>query len=354
MPRPPDASAGESRLFVLTVPGLQSMAADELAALPGVRITGRGSDGRADVVLLTATEAGVHAVRASRTAEDVFLEVGRTLRSEGDRPHWIAGRLWRQNRVRRSSATWTALTGRSSTRTSYRVIVRVLQEQSFGRTELRRALDKTVRTTAPAWTSADPAKLEIWALEYVRGRFVAGLRISDARMRQHGGRDTERTGALRPAVAAAMIAAAGPAAGVLLDPCCGSGTILSEAAAAGWAARGIDIDSDAVTAARRNAKRAEIEQGDARRTGLDDASVAAVVSNLPFGKQYGFRGDPAEWTGELLVELARVTADGAPVVLLAPSLPKERLPKALGLADRQQLRLLGTPTAIWTLRRRSH
>ena len=65
-------------------------------------------------------------------------------------------------------------------------------------------------------------------VEYQPGKIVAGLRVSDLRMRQHEGRDIERSGALRPTVAAAMVHLAGKPDGILLDPC-GSGTILAEA-----------------------------------------------------------------------------------------------------------------------------
>jgi 23S rRNA G2445 N2-methylase RlmL len=68
----------------------------------------------------------------------------------------------------------------------------------------------------------------VWVVEYQPGKIVAGLRVSDLRMRQHEGRDIERSGALRPTVAAAMVHLAGKPDGILLDPC-GSGTILAEA-----------------------------------------------------------------------------------------------------------------------------
>jgi hypothetical protein len=37
-----------------------------------------------------------------RTTEDLFVEVGRTLRSEGDNPRWIAQRIWRPQRFQRA------------------------------------------------------------------------------------------------------------------------------------------------------------------------------------------------------------------------------------------------------------
>jgi hypothetical protein len=49
--------------------------------------------------------------------------------------------------------------------------------------------------------------------DYQQGRIVAGLRLTSIHMRQHGGREAERRGALRPTVAAAMVMLAGEPAG---------------------------------------------------------------------------------------------------------------------------------------------
>lgn len=206
----------------------------------------------------------------------------------------------------------------------------------------------------PSWRTADPAGLELWAIEYTRGRFVLGVRLTTARTRQHGGRTSERAGALRPTVAAVMVALASPGktTGTLLDPCCGSGTILAEAKATGWAVEGRDIDPSAVSASRRNVSRARIELGDARELDLDDVSVEACVSNLPFGQQYDVQGDPRIWMADVLAELSRVTKPSGRVVLLAPDVPKAAVPGTLRLLDRHHLRLLGTSTSIWAYERR--
>jgi SAM-dependent methyltransferase len=154
----------------------------------------------------------------------------------------------------------------------------------------------------PKWRFADPAEIEIWISEYRRGKFVAGLRLTDVNMRQHEGREAERHGALRTTVAAAMVDLAGTAGGRLLDPCCGSGTILAEALQKGWTAEGFDIDPRAVEIARRNVPSATVETGDARKIALPDAAVAACVSNLPFGQQYDVQGDMGDWPRTVLGE----------------------------------------------------
>ena len=72
------------------------------------------------------------------------------------------------------------------------------------RTDLRRQLTRAIQRDRPRWRIEDPAQIEVWVSEYAQGRFVAGLRLSDERMRQRGGRVLEREGALRPTVARAM------------------------------------------------------------------------------------------------------------------------------------------------------
>ncbi|MBA2274072.1 MAG: methyltransferase domain-containing protein [Actinobacteria bacterium] len=55
----------------------------------------------------------------------------------------------------------------------------------------------------------------------------------------------------------------------------------------GWLVVGSDIDEHAVVVARSNAPKAEaILQADASRLDWPDASFDAVVSNLPFGRQF--------------------------------------------------------------------
>jgi tRNA G10 N-methylase Trm11 len=176
--------------------------------------------------------------------------------------------------------------------------------------------------------------------------------VTAGRMRQRGGREIERSGALRPTVAAAMVQLAGQPDGALLDPCCGSGTILMAAAEAGWRAQGSDIDPEAVRIARTNAPGVAVRVGDVRRLTLDDCAVHACVGNLPFGKQYAVPQDMSHWLRAGLAEMARVTRPGGRIVLLAPAIAPDVVPGTLALARRVRIRLLGTQTTIWAYDRR--
>jgi hypothetical protein len=101
--RKPQRGRGEAiRMFAFAVPGLGSQVAEELASIPGVQERDSGFDGRSDVVTFTTEASAPHSVLAVRLAEDVFVEIGRTLRTEGDRAQWIANRLWRPQRASRA------------------------------------------------------------------------------------------------------------------------------------------------------------------------------------------------------------------------------------------------------------
>jgi SAM-dependent methyltransferase len=370
-------------MFAMAIRGVAPLLGAEIAEHDGSVVHDHGFDGRADVVLFDLppsqskqsqsrqgqskpgqSKQTQHKQGQSRPggpgqplrldlAEDVFVEVGRTLRAEGDDPRWIAKRIWGRSRVERALATWATLTGGKVTEAlGYRVIVRVLQERSFLRTELRRELTRTIQASHRQWRTKDPAHLEIWVSEYRPGCFVAGLRVSDLRLRQHGGRAAERPGALRPTLAAAMVRQAGPPPGLLLDPCCGSGTVLAEGLGAGWTAAGTDIDPGAVRTAHRNVPRARVTAGDVRHIDRPDDSVDACVSNLPFGQRFEVDGDMDTWLAAALSEMARVTRPGGRVVLLAPTMPRAVVPRDLRQTHSYRIHLLGTWTRMWCYEQR--
>lgn len=338
-------------MFATCMPGLSRLVSRELAGLPGITVTDTGFDGRADFVLFEADRGRRHAALSLRTTDDVFVEVGRTLRSDGDNARWISGRIWRPERVQRALSVWAEEVRPLASSMTFRVIARVLHERSFLRTELRNQMSQVIRSDKPKWKIDDPSQMEVWISEYQPGRLVAGLRLTDIRMRQHDGREVERQGALRPTAAAAMVALAGEPSGLLLDPCCGSGTILAEALAKGWKAEGTDIDPSAVDIAQKNAPAASAHLGDARKLDREESSVSACVSNLPFGQQFTIQGDMADWLRAVLGEMARVTMPGGWVVLLAPTIPRNVVPAALTMRDKYPLQLLGTKTTIWTFER---
>ena len=339
-----DGRPGGSDFFATTLPGLGRLLLAEIAANPDLTPhEDIGHDGRSDIVFFRLRRGAQLSLRECRLAEDVFAVLAR---SRSGPPRSVANALVNRTDLERSLSVWSRLGRRLTAAMGFRVIARVVDEGRFKRTELRDAVTKAVAANRPRWRVEDPAHLELWALEYDRGKFVSGLRLSDKQMRQHGsGRTTERQGALRPVVAAAMVRLAGEAPGRLLDPCCGSGTVLAEAVATGWEATGSDIEPDAVAIARDNAPRALVDTADVRHLPHDDDTFDAVVSNLPFGRQFEVE-NPARWLSQTLAEMARVTRPGGRIVILAPP-PVPRTLRGFNLASTHSLRLLGVSTKLW-------
>ena len=115
---------GRTRMFVTAVPGLGQVVRRELSRLPGKVVRDSGFDGRSDVVLFETARESRSAVFDLGLAEDVFVEVGRTLRADGDRSGWIAGRLWRPERVQRALSVWAEEVRPLAGTMTFRVIAR--------------------------------------------------------------------------------------------------------------------------------------------------------------------------------------------------------------------------------------
>ena len=178
---------------------------------------------------------------------------------------------------------------------------------------------------------------------------------------QRGQRVAEREGSLPPTIAAAMAFLGEPRDGeTVLDPVCGSGTLLAEACAyaPGIHAIGIDSDTDAVAAARRNLAKLRdvtLATGDARATKLPDASVGLFLANLPFGKQFGSRSQNRQLYQDIVREMARLgRAEGWRAVLLTSDTDALEAAAAdigtVRLARASPVKVRGEPATIFLLR----
>jgi len=118
-----------------------------------------------------------------------------------------------------------------------------------------------------------------------------------------------------------------------VDPCCGAGTLLTEAERIEPTAelRGFDLDPEALRAARINGAGSAsitVDTADAGDLPLPADSVDRILCNPPWGAQVDARGllatEPSRWWSEL----GRVlTPDGAAVLLLPDTAV---LPHAIG------------------------
>ena len=343
-------------MFATCAPGIGRLLRRQLAAVDGIDVTGTGFDGQADIVFFDADRAGrPHALR-SRLAEDVFAEIGRaspgrgTSHDRGAGAGAVARMAWQPGAVERALSVWAEDVRQLSGSMTYRVTAQVRSQTRLRRPDLRRAMAAVIDADKPRWKFADPAQLVFRLSEWHDGQYVAGLQVSSATERR-----AAQSGPLPATVAAAMVQLAGdevaaPAGGhgrVLLDPCCGVGTILAEAAATGWMAEGSDIDPLAVETASRAGAGLSVQLGDARELLMADDYVNACVTWLPG------RG-PDSWpsfAGAVLAELSRVTHSCGRVVLLAPHLPRAAIPAALRLRKQIPVKLPGPALSIWVFHR---
>jgi len=335
--------------FATTVPGLGKLLLAEIAENPALEPEHEVSfDGRADIVVFRQRRGAQFSLDEMRLSEDVFARIGESRAGPSAR---VAAETITRAGLEHALSTRARFSRPLRAAMTFRAVTRVVDESRFKRTELRDSVIRAIAANRPRWRTADPADIEIWVLEHHRAHFISGVRLSDKRMRQRGeGRARERHAALRPAVAAAMVRLAGAPPGRLLDPCCGTGTIVAEALAAGWEASGSDIEPRAVAMARANVPNAAIKEADALHLPHQDAEFDAVVSNVPFGRQFRVDAGPARWLSGFLREAARVTRPGGRVVVLAPP-PAPAGPAGLKLIDAHPIRLLGVPARIWVYER---
>jgi SAM-dependent methyltransferase len=187
-----------------------------------------------------------------------------------------------------------------------------------------------------------------WRLTLDGTRATLMLRIDDRPLHRRAYKQRTIPGTLHPPLAAAMATLADIRPGhTVLDPCCGAGTLLIEAALAQPDARfhGFDLSADAVTAARANAGElpVTIRRSDAGRLPLPDDSVDRILCNPPWGTQAHARGLLATAPSRWWTELRRVLAPEGTAVLLLPD--REDLTTAirhhLTPVHMQRLRLSG-------------
>jgi tRNA (guanine6-N2)-methyltransferase len=149
---------------------------------------------------------------------------------------------------------------------------------------------------------------------------IFSLRLTNSKFRFRQNSRSFTAASLLPTVAHAMVWLSKPKEeDIFIDPCCGSGTILSERLSYPFTyIGGGDIDNNAVSAAKMNLKNslAEVFQWDARELTFSNNSITKIVTNLPFGKQISFGTKTEEVNRAILSEIYRVLSyEGIAVVL---------------------------------------
>jgi tRNA (guanine6-N2)-methyltransferase len=274
------------KIFALTTRGLEAVSAGELAALPGVTVTKTAYRRVAAVC-----EGSLEPPLGLRTVDDVYLDVG-TWEGIGHTRESLAVLQWYATQIEMNTAAETIGTFRPlPPEPVFSITASFVGRRNYSTDEIKKTVAEGVRSEYRWQYTSDDRTADLNVRVFMEHELAyVGVRLGKHPLHERAYKLVERAGALKPSVAAAMLRLAELKPGQrLLDPCCGSGTILIEAALSGAITQGGDLDVEAVEAARANAQAAgvniSIKQWDARKLPLEAASVDYVMTNLPWGRQ---------------------------------------------------------------------
>lgn len=317
------------RFFASAQPGFGPLLAEEIAEL-GAHPSAPISDGRNDLVTFDVRGT----VPALSTAEDVFASISEPPASRDLAA--LVDSLVEPAALERALSTYASGVRPLRARETFRVVARVSSERDFLRTQLRDAMVRRVAQLRSRWRPGDPAEMELWTMQVSDG-WRCGLRLT-----RRPSRTDERPGSLRPSVAAAMLRLAATS-GRILDPFCGSGTILSTAARFGLSPYGCDVDAAAIAVSRANTG-VSIVRANANAAPFVDGSFDAIVSNLPFGKRFSLDGTVEDALGRLR---GLIAPHGCAVILTARD---ATIPDVFTTERKLDVEVLGQPATLWKLR----
>jgi len=302
-------------------------------------------------------------VTGLRTADDVFLlgargrDVGRT---KAGLPELAALVREADPEELLHHRTALATTGKAP---GVEVSASFLGRRSFNRYDAEDAVGDALaaRLKVPyhprRTQGAPPPDYAPWRLTLDGTRATLLLRVTPRPLHRRPYKQSTVPGSLHPPLAAAMtrLADIGPGHTVL-DPCCGAGTLLIEAALAHPEAaryQGYDIDPTALEAARANRTtasldRIRIHRADAGRVPLPDTTVDRIVCNPPWGTQVAAKARLAKAPTAWWQELTRLlTPTGTAVLLLPTPTPlSPAIEAGLLPTHTQRIHLSGTPTYL--------
>lgn len=333
-------------IFALTTCGLETVSAREIAVLPHVTVS--------DISYrrIAATCSGLLASLLSlRTVDDVFLDVATW--SDIGRPRSVLERI-------RTLSTQLDLHVAAAQCASLRLVrfpptfsvtVSFVGKRNYTGEEIKRLVAREIERSHHWSYQQDDraADLNIRAFIEHEVAFV-GVRLAKTPLHERFYQQIHLPGVLKPSVAAAlvMLGQVKPAMRVL-DPCCGTGTILVEAACQGAKVCGGDNNAIAVAAARTKVVAAEvaasIQHWDAQALPLDDAVVDRVITNLPWGRQVSVNTDLMSLYQRMFTELQRVLKPAGRLVVLTNA-PQAIDASSLSCIEQIEISLFGQRPTI--------
>ncbi|HYE07884.1 MAG TPA: methyltransferase [Planctomycetota bacterium] len=312
------------RCFALCARGLESVAADEIGALRGVRVVDHGYRR----VALDADDPTP--LIGLRTVDDVFVELARWDGIARERA--TLGRMAALSAAldlhgaRRACARVRPLPATPS----FALSASFVGKRNYSGEEMKHAVGDAMARTV-GWNRRerdDEADVNV-RLFIEHDRAHVGMRLARRPLQDRAYKLAHRPGSLKPPIAAAMLRLAGLRAGErVVDPFCGAGTVAVEAAALGARAIAGDRDAGAVAALRVNAGASglavAVAAWDAAAVALADGAADLVVTNPPWDRQVQVAGGLDRLYAAAGHEMLRILAPGGRIAVLTPE--PDRLP----------------------------
>jgi 23S rRNA G2445 N2-methylase RlmL len=333
--------------FVLTASGLEATAAKEIAMLPHVSINA------ITYRRVSGTYSGSIASLCSlRSVDDVFLEIA-TWTGIG-RPRSSLARLRHLGAsldVHAAAASCSHLRPVSMPPT-FSLTVSFVGKRNYTSEDIKAVLAATIESTHRGWTyQQDDRYADLNVRVFLEHEMATvGVRVGKTALHDRWYQRAHLPGALKPSIAAALVllAKTTPTTHVL-DPCCGSGTILIEAALQGAIVCGGDSNPLAVAATQTNLAaagvKASVQQWDATSLPISDATVDRVITNLPWGRQVQVQEAMSSLYQRLFAQMRRVLAPWGRLVLLTNA-PDEIDPLDLSCVEQIDISLFGQRPTI--------
>lgn len=324
--------------FALTSAGLEAISATEVASLPNGRIHS------ISYRRISGEYSGdLAALCCLRTVDDVFLEVANW--EEIGRPRTSLERLRHQAAsldLRPAAASCASLRS-IKTSPTFSLSVSFVGKRNYTSEEIKSVLASAIESRHRGWIyQQDDRAADLNVRVFLEHEVATiGVRLGKTALHDRWYQRVHLPGALKPSVAAALVLLACTTPGSsVLDPCCGSGTILIEAALQGNLACGGDLNPCAVAAAQANVATAGVDTPialwDATALPISSTTIDCVITNLPWGRQAKVEGTLASLYRRIFKQLRRVISSTGRIVVLTNA-PEEV--DALGLICREHIEI---------------
>ncbi len=275
-----------------------------------------------DLIELSLSETDISRLPLLRTVEDVFLLMGRLPLSKKIQLHQLPEKIQKEQLlmgIRLKNRLFHPIKPKQP---SFKCFVKQDRDHSIYRRTIAQQMEAAVAQVFPKWKIRDPSSVEIWGF-YIRQNLHLAFRLSDNRLRYRAKSPPTRPGALRPTVAAAMIKIADLLpTDIVIDPMCGTGTILAEIiqqrTQSSTNLRGGDIDRKAIELAQRRFSKYDLslQHWEARELPIEQDSVDCIICNLPFGQQFSSIQKNKKLYSQLITDWVKRLKNNGRMVLL--------------------------------------